>query len=116
MAERQRAVPRAMLATATHDHKHGEDARARLAALSEIPDLWEREVRAWFALNAPLRPPKVTPGDEYQLYQTLVGSWPIETDRVLAWREKSLREAKLETSWFAPDKDFAGPLIPPWGV
>ncbi|MEJ1968363.1 MAG: malto-oligosyltrehalose synthase [Rhizomicrobium sp.] len=105
---RQRTFPNAMLTTATHDHKRGEDVRARLAALSEIPDLWACEVRAWFAINAPLRPPKVTPGDEYQLYQTLVGSWPIETDRVLAWREKSLREAKLETSWFAPDAAFEG--------
>ncbi|MEI9994173.1 MAG: malto-oligosyltrehalose synthase [Rhizomicrobium sp.] len=105
-ARRGRTFPNAMLTTATHDHKRGEDVRARLAALSEIPDLWEDAVRAWFATNAPLRPPKVMPGDEYQLYQTLVGSWPIETERVLAWREKSLREAKLQTSWFAPDAAF----------
>jgi (1->4)-alpha-D-glucan 1-alpha-D-glucosylmutase len=105
-SERGRAFPHAMLATATHDHKRGEDVRARLAALSEIPDLWEREVRTWFALNAPCRPPQVTPGDEYQLYQTLVGSWPVETDRALAWRQKSLREAKIKTSWFAPDLAF----------
>jgi (1->4)-alpha-D-glucan 1-alpha-D-glucosylmutase len=105
-ALRGRALPNAMLATATHDHKRGEDVRARLAALSEVPDLWEREVRAWFDMNAPLRPPTVTPGDEYQLYQTLVGSWPIKADRVLAWREKSLREAKLQTSWFTPDAAF----------
>lgn len=97
---------RAMLATATHDHKRGEDVRARLAALSEVPDLWEAEMRAWFALNAPLRPPGVTPGDEYQLYQTLVGAWPIDVERVLIWREKSLREAKLRTSWFSPDEAF----------
>jgi (1->4)-alpha-D-glucan 1-alpha-D-glucosylmutase len=105
-AARGRTFPRAMLATATHDHKRGEDVRARLAALSELPGLWEREVRAWFDINASARPPNVTPGDEYQLYQTLVGSWPIETDRVLAWREKSLREAKLKTSWFMPDQAF----------
>jgi (1->4)-alpha-D-glucan 1-alpha-D-glucosylmutase len=107
-AERGQTLPNAMLATATHDHKRGEDVRARLAALSEIPGLWELEVRAWFDMNAALRPPKVAAGDEYQLYQTLVGSWPIETERVLAWREKSLREAKLETSWFAPDTGFEG--------
>jgi (1->4)-alpha-D-glucan 1-alpha-D-glucosylmutase len=97
---------RAMLATATHDHKRGEDVRARLAALSEIPDLWEDEVRAWFALNAPLRPARVKPGDEYQLYQTLVGAWPLDLERVLGWRQKSLREAKLGTSWFAPTPAF----------
>ncbi|MBV9990540.1 MAG: malto-oligosyltrehalose synthase [Alphaproteobacteria bacterium] len=98
--------PRAMLATATHDHKRGEDVRARLAVLSEVPDIWEAEVRAWFELNAPLRPAGVKRGDEYQLYQTLAGSWPLDLERVLAWREKSLREAKLETSWFAPDEAF----------
>jgi (1->4)-alpha-D-glucan 1-alpha-D-glucosylmutase len=103
---RGKNFPNAMLATATHDHKRGEDVRARLAALSEIPSVWEDEVRAWFEMNAQLRGPKVSPGDEYQLYQTLVGSWPIGTDRVLAWREKSLREAKLRTSWFAPDAAF----------
>jgi len=98
--------PRAMLATATHDHKRGEDVRARLAALSEIPELWKPEVQSWFALNAPLRPANVKAGDEYMLYQTLVGAWPLDVERVLAWREKSLREAKLETSWFAPDVEF----------
>jgi (1->4)-alpha-D-glucan 1-alpha-D-glucosylmutase len=98
--------PGAMLATATHDHKRGEDVRARLAALSEIPDIWKAEVRAWRALNAPLRSPRLEAGDEYMLYQTLVGAWPINVDRVLGWREKSLREAKLETSWFTPDEAF----------
>lgn len=102
--DRMRArPPHAMLATATHDHKRGADVRARLAALSEIPDIWEAEIRAWFVLNAPLRSAAVLGGNEYQLYQTLVGAWPIATDRVLAWREKSLREAKLQTSWNAPD-------------
>jgi (1->4)-alpha-D-glucan 1-alpha-D-glucosylmutase len=103
---RGRAFPRAMLATATHDHKRGEDVRARLAALSEVPDIWEREVRSWFELNAPVRPPRIRRGDEYQLYQTLVGAWPLDDKRVLAWREKSLREAKLDTSWVAPDAEF----------
>jgi len=113
--KRQEAFPGALLATATHDHKRGEDARARLAVLSEIPQLWESEVRAWFELNAPLRPKGVGGGDEYQLYQTLVASRPFGlggeglssfTRRVLAWREKSLKEAKLETSWAHPNADL----------
>ncbi len=113
--KRQAAFPGAMLATATHDHKRGEDARARLAVLSEIPEKWEREVRAWFEMNAPLRPQGVGGGDEYQLYQTLVASRPFGlgdeglssfTRRLLAWREKSLKEAKLETSWAHPNPDF----------
>ncbi|GAA0530230.1 (1-_4)-alpha-D-glucan 1-alpha-D-glucosylmutase [Rhizomicrobium palustre] len=114
-AKRQAHFPYALLATATHDHKRGEDTRARLAVLSEIPDLWEAEVREWFALNAPLRPARVGGSDEYQLYQTLVACRPYGlsdealssfTRRILAWREKSLKEAKLETSWAHPDAAF----------
>ena len=109
--ERQSAsFPSTLLATATHDHKRGEDVRARLAALSEFPDEWTSEVAGWFALNEPHRVPGISPGDEYQLYQTLVGAWPFDltldsaaiaafTDRILGWRTKSLREAKLDTSW-----------------
>lgn len=113
--KRQTSFPFALLATATHDHKRGEDARARLAALSEIPDVWEAEVRAWFSLNAPLRPNGVGAGDEYQLYQMLAATRPFGLSgealsgyvrRILAWREKSLKEAKLETSWAAPNPEF----------
>jgi (1->4)-alpha-D-glucan 1-alpha-D-glucosylmutase len=114
-AKRHIHFPAALLATATHDHKRGEDTRARLAVLSEIPDRWEHEVRDWFALNTPLRPPRVGAADEYQLYQTLVACRPFGlsgealsafTRRILAWREKSLKEAKLETSWAKPDAAF----------
>ncbi|GAA0560779.1 malto-oligosyltrehalose synthase [Rhizomicrobium electricum] len=113
--KRQANFPAALLATATHDHKRGEDTRARLAVLSELPELWETEVRAWFELNTPLRPPRVGAGDEYQLYQTLVACRPFGLSdealsafarRILAWREKSLKEAKLETSWARPDAAF----------
>jgi len=114
MAARQARFPCAMLATATHDHKRGEDVRARLAALSEVPELWEAAVAEWFAFNARLRPKDVTAGDEYMLYQTLVGAWPLDRpaepgefrERILQWREKSLREAKLQTSWFSPNAGF----------
>lgn len=114
-AKRQENFPLALLATATHDHKRGEDTRARLAVLSEIPEEWEREAKEWFALNTPLRPDGVGGGDEYQLYQTLVACRPFGmsgealssfTRRILAWREKSLKEAKLETSWAHPNAEF----------
>jgi (1->4)-alpha-D-glucan 1-alpha-D-glucosylmutase len=112
-----RDFPHAMLATATHDHKRGEDVRARLAVLSECAEEWDDVVRRWFALNAPSRGADLDSGDEYQLYQTLVGTWPADmnpanpdlhtyTERILQWREKSLREAKLRTSWMAPNRDF----------
>jgi (1->4)-alpha-D-glucan 1-alpha-D-glucosylmutase len=113
-----RGYPRTLLATATHDHKRGEDVRARLAALSEIPQLWQEAVADWFARNAPLRPPEILPGDEYQLYQTLVGCWPpgltpddaaamdAFTRRIAQWQEKALHEAKLRTSWTEPNGEF----------
>lgn len=87
-AERARRFPHAMLATATHDHKRGEDLRARLAVLSEIAQDWSATLRAWSTLNAPQRRAldgNVTsldenwapgPGAEAMLYQTLVGCWP----------------------------------------
>lgn len=112
------AFPHALLTTATHDHKRGEDVRARLAVLSEIPEEWERGVRNWFDLNAPLRPKGLDPGDEYQLYQTLAGAWPLMLQpseaeqlgafckRILGWRLKSLHEAKLHTSWTDPDEPY----------
>ncbi len=118
VAQRAASFPHAMLTTATHDHKHGEDVRARLAVLSEIPDEWTKVVEHWFRLNAPHRPAAVVPGDEYQLYQTLVGIWPLDLkpddparlsdlcERVTAWQEKALREAKLQTSWLDPDVQF----------
>jgi (1->4)-alpha-D-glucan 1-alpha-D-glucosylmutase len=117
-ADRAADWPHAMLATATHDHKRGEDVRARLAVLSELPDAWATAVRSWFATNAGVRPSGLAPDDEFQLYQTLVGAWPtgLAADdaaglatlaaRIDAWREKSLREAKLRSSWARPDADY----------
>jgi (1->4)-alpha-D-glucan 1-alpha-D-glucosylmutase len=118
VAQRRADFPRALLATATHDHKRGEDTRARLAVLSEIPGMWESEIERWRELNAPLRPAAIEPGDEYQLYQTLFAAWspglqpqdrrPLAdfTNRIQTWRQKSLREAKLKTSWTQPDEAF----------
>jgi (1->4)-alpha-D-glucan 1-alpha-D-glucosylmutase len=107
-----------MLATATHDHKRGEDARMRLAVLSEISAEWLANVSDWFELNAPLRDCRIARADEYQLYQTLVGAWPCEfdwrdaeslvrfRDRIRGWQLKSLHEAKLRTSWGDPDQAY----------
>ena len=120
---RREHFPRAMLATATHDHKRGEDARARLAVLSERGTAWATAVAAWRDLNAPLRrelPGGVAPApeDEYMLYQTLAGHWPHElaaadgdglralAERVAAWHLKAVREAKLRTSWIQPDAAY----------
>jgi (1->4)-alpha-D-glucan 1-alpha-D-glucosylmutase len=130
--ERARRFPHAMLVTATHDHKRGEDVRARLAVLSEIADEWGATVRAWSTLNAPQRralddagtvdglADAWAPGaaNEAMLYQTLVGCWPPDlqaddaagiaalAERVAQWQLKALREAKLRTTWFAPDEAY----------
>jgi (1->4)-alpha-D-glucan 1-alpha-D-glucosylmutase len=117
MIERARDWPSAMLATATHDHKRGEDVRARIAVLSEIPDLWRSRAEHWLELAAPYAD-GVDPGDTYMLLQTLSGAWPIDlkasdaeglskyAERIVAWQEKALREAKLRSSWEAPDAEY----------
>ncbi|MES3098809.1 malto-oligosyltrehalose synthase [Sphingomonas faeni] len=117
MIARARDWPMAMLATATHDHKRGEDVRARLAVLSELPDLWRTRVEQWLVLADPFAK-GVDPGDAYMLLQTLVGAWPEGlaatdaaglsdyADRVVAWQQKALREAKLRSSWEAPDEPY----------
>lgn len=120
--ERRKHFPDAMLATATHDHKRGEDVRARLAVLSEAPDEWAVAVRRWLEVNTPHRRfgerPMPSPGDEAMLYQMIVGAWPTEldasntaglheyTERLAGWQLKALREAKLETDWIEPNLEY----------
>jgi (1->4)-alpha-D-glucan 1-alpha-D-glucosylmutase len=123
-AARAQNWPHAMLATATHDTKRGEDNRARLAVLSEMPDQWRRHVEAWSRILRARRGDAegvAAPDrdDEYMLYQTLVGSWPIDMldcpdaeqleaygGRIHSALEKSLREAKRRSNWAAPDSEY----------
>ncbi|WP_017720821.1 malto-oligosyltrehalose synthase [Kamptonema formosum] len=110
--------PHKMNATATHDTKRGEDARARLNVLSEIPEEWEKQVKRWSEIN---RSHKIEVGgravpaanDEYFFYQTLVGAFPgYESERaefvgrVKDYMLKSVREAKLHTAWLRPDTEY----------
>lgn len=114
MQERALGQPRAMLALATHDHKRGADVRARLAVISEEPDAWRAAVGGWFERNVAIRPEGLDRGDEYQLYQMLVGTWPLDgsgaeseyADRLSAWWLKALREAKLRTGWISPNEAY----------
>jgi (1->4)-alpha-D-glucan 1-alpha-D-glucosylmutase len=97
--------PHAMLSSATHDTKRGEDMRARLLVLSEIPAEWESAVERWSARSERYRTniPRAT---EYFFYQTLVGAHPLPADRAWQYLEKAIREAKQQTSWINPDEVF----------
>jgi (1->4)-alpha-D-glucan 1-alpha-D-glucosylmutase len=118
MVERHRRWPASLSTTATHDTKRGEDVRARLNVLSEIPGEWKAAVTRWRALNRRFKSDvggTVVPGpnEEYLLYQTLVGAWPFARDdepafieRLLAYLTKALREAKVNTSWLSPDDSY----------
>ena len=99
--------PRTLLATATHDAKRGEDARARLAVLSEVPDAWAAAVWRWRA-RAERGWGEIAPdrGFEYAMWQTLVGSWPLVQERAQTFAEKATREARLRTSWRRPDAAY----------
>ncbi|GAA0626838.1 malto-oligosyltrehalose synthase [Sporichthya brevicatena] len=100
--------PETMTTLSTHDTKRGEDVRARLAVLTEIPEEWGRAVTAWRAIAAAYRSWEgwPDPATDYLLWQTLVGAWPISADRLVAYLEKATREAKLHTSWTSPDSDY----------
>ncbi|WP_193072830.1 malto-oligosyltrehalose synthase [Pseudomonas sp. FME51] len=121
--EQAQRFPLGLLTTATHDHKRGEDARTRLAVISEHAPWFGIQVRFWRNLAEPLRSvvhdqPAPAPADELMLYQTLFSSWPLGlsaddspgcaafAERVLAWQAKALREAKLRSSWAAPDNAY----------
>jgi (1->4)-alpha-D-glucan 1-alpha-D-glucosylmutase len=100
-AARERRWPAAMTTLATHDTKRGEDVRARLAVLSELPDEWAAAVRRWTAAA-----PVPDPATAHLLWQTIVGTWPIERERLHAYLEKAAREASTVTSWADPDEAF----------
>ena len=94
--ERSRRFPLALLTTQTHDAKRSADVRARIAALSWMPDEWSTNAERWIEFGDG---PAPDPLERYFLLQTLIGAWPIEIERVEAYVEKALREAKRNTSW-----------------
>jgi len=126
-ADRARSWPRAMLTTATHDTKRGEDARLRIALLSEMPREWGRRVTHWLRLNRRHRAerggePVPDRNIEYLFYQMLVGAWPVGldpadmaavaelTERIEAAMIKSVREGKEQSSWSYPNMDYEAGL------
>ena len=93
---RSERFPRHLLTTQTHDTKRSGDVRARIGALAGLAGEWAEHVRDWRALE--------DPNEDYLLWQTLAGAWPIERERLEAYMEKALREAKRTTSWIEPDE------------
>lgn len=108
MIDRQEHWPMALNATSTHDTKRGEDARARLAVLTDIPDEWIIAVKQWSKINNG----NLDKIDEYFIYQSLVGVYPMHGDdvnleeRMHAYLEKALREAKQRSNWVSPNVDY----------
>ena len=126
MLERQQCWPLSLNATSTHDTKRGEDVRARLNVLTNLPEEWFQIVRQWQQLNEGLKQ-NGTPdaNDEYFIYQTLLGAYPLPGDgeddfleRLLNYLPKALREAKMHSTWSEPNeiyenatKEFASKLL-----
>jgi (1->4)-alpha-D-glucan 1-alpha-D-glucosylmutase len=119
--ERAKSFPHALIATATHDSKRGEDLRARINALSEIPEKWRKCLADWSRLNKKKKgfvDGQPVPGrnEEYLLYQTLVGAWPAESmedeasgafrERIREYMVKAVREAKVNSSWINPSVPY----------
>ncbi len=100
--ERASRWPRNLLVTQTHDTKRSGDVRARIGALAGMAEAWEARVRRWLELTRELEGPDEV--ERYLVFQTLVGAWPLERERLEAYMEKALREAKRTTSWVQPDE------------
>ena len=115
----QRDWPHTLNATSTHDTKRSEDARARINVLSEMPEVWARQVRRWSKANGHLRIDGVpAANEELLIYQTLVGMWPLHEselasvrERLQQYLEKAAREAKTHTSWMAPVAAYEDALL-----
>ncbi|HXK34710.1 MAG TPA: malto-oligosyltrehalose synthase, partial [Dehalococcoidia bacterium] len=112
-----RRWPHTLTASSTHDTKRSEDVRARINALSEMPVEWRAAVARWSALNRALKTdvdgqPAPDANDEYLLYQTLVGAWPLRgpqggfVDRIVQYMRKATKEAKVHTSWVNANEGY----------
>jgi (1->4)-alpha-D-glucan 1-alpha-D-glucosylmutase len=121
--ERNRArmneTPQTMLATTTHDSKRSGDVRARIAVLSEMPEEWQKWLDRWSKLNLSSKSDvdgesAPSANEEYLIYQTLVGTWPLSSDpvgeeyceRIQQYSLKAIKEAKVNSSWIQPQNDW----------
>jgi (1->4)-alpha-D-glucan 1-alpha-D-glucosylmutase len=122
--DRLRDWPATLLATSTHDTKRSEDVRARMVAISEIPELWGRSIQRWRSVNRRWKKridelDAPDPNEEYLLYQTLLGTWPVNAraaaekiaateyvQRIQNYMGKALNEAKINTTWVQPNQEW----------
>ncbi|WP_341927243.1 malto-oligosyltrehalose synthase [Nocardioides psychrotolerans] len=101
MVKRQTVWPEAMTTLSTHDTKRGEDVRARITALAEMPTIWGDALDRLLELA-----PAPDPGFASLLWQAVLGAWPASRERLHAYAEKAMREAGDRTTWTAPDEDY----------
>lgn len=107
-----RRPPRGLLVATTHDTKRSGDVRARLCALTAMPQWWADSVSSWFEVNAELRSGGApTPAEELLVYQTLVGAWPITPERLEEYLVKALREGKTSSNWIEPDLEHEQAVV-----
>jgi (1->4)-alpha-D-glucan 1-alpha-D-glucosylmutase len=106
MAHREQVAPHGMTTLSTHDTKRSADVRARLAVLSELPDWWASTVREFTGLVAAAGAPVPDAALGHLLWQTVVGAWPLPRERLHAYLEKAMREARTRTTWTDPAEAF----------
>jgi (1->4)-alpha-D-glucan 1-alpha-D-glucosylmutase len=107
--ERAERFPMNLLTTQTHDAKRSGDVRIRIAMLASMAEDWSSHVLRWFELTEPLRLGGAPDDAErYFIFQTLAGAWPFESERLEAYVEKALREAKRNTNWIEPNTEWEG--------
>jgi (1->4)-alpha-D-glucan 1-alpha-D-glucosylmutase len=118
--ERSKRYSERFLITQTHDTKRSGDSRARIGALAGVADEWRAEVAKWRELAAPLRTELQRDGEartapdgveEYLIFQTLIGVWPVTEERLTEYVQKALREGKRNTNWIEPDEEWEGAVL-----
>jgi (1->4)-alpha-D-glucan 1-alpha-D-glucosylmutase len=116
LKNRQRSTPYSLNATSTHDTKRSEDVRMRLNVLSELAEEWISHLKNWSRLVQPLKvqlEQTIVPDPNFEilLYQSLLGAWPISSERVKGFSIKAAREAKVNTSWKSPNLNYETALL-----
>lgn len=99
--------PYSLLASTTHDTKHSEDFRSRLALIAEIPEAFADAIQRWTKMDFHF--PDLN--TQFLFYQTLIGAWPISIERVVQYLTKAVREAKVHTTWQSPNLEYEEKLI-----